>query len=80
MSNVVGLYLIHDEVAQECGPVFEAVNDAVAWRNYDYAMRETPEHVRQDYSLYLVGHLDRDTKKIEGSDFYKLEREVKDVE
>lgn len=56
------VYVIYDKVAEEAGPLFEAVNDGVAVRQMCQSMRnvENPD----DYSLFHVGEITRETGQV----------------
>lgn len=51
-----GLYTIFDKVASKPGPVYEAVNDAVAMRAAKYALRNVDDIT--DYYVVYVGRID----------------------
>jgi len=53
------LYSINDRVAGEFGPVFQAVNDGVAIRNYKNLLKEAQSV--EDYSLFYLGTFDTQT-------------------
>lgn len=55
---MTGLYVIFDRVAEESGPVFEAVNKGIAIRNFRNLLEKVPDYQRQDYRLYQVGEFD----------------------
>ena len=50
------LYVIRDNVAEECGPVFAAVNDGIACRQYKQLLSGCPDIM--DYQLQHVGMYD----------------------
>lgn len=50
------LYVIRDKVAEECGPVFAAVNDGIAFRQYRHLLSGCPDIM--DYQLQCVGAYD----------------------
>jgi len=56
------LYTVHDKVAMQSGPVFEAVNDGVAVRQFRTLMRDV--HDERDYALLRVGMMDHETNII----------------
>lgn len=58
----VNLYVIVDRVAGLSGPIFEAVNDGVARRNYVAAMEKN--NYRADYELLRIGEFDHETNRI----------------
>lgn len=52
------LYTILDVLAEECGPVFEAVSDPVAARQFRRIMEPVSMDMRSDYKLYRVAEFD----------------------
>lgn len=54
--EVQQLYVVYDSIAQLHGPIFEAVNDAVAIRNFKQMMAKSP--CPEDYSLFCIGQYD----------------------
>lgn len=53
-----GLYVIYDKAAQQPGPIFSAITDAVAIRQYRRLVVD--QHVDiADYELLCVGYFDR---------------------
>lgn len=61
---ILGLYTVYDIIAQEAGPVYEAVNNGVALRNYNSMLEKLDESVRGEYKLYMIGSRDTNTMKI----------------
>jgi hypothetical protein len=61
----VNLYVVYDKIAGECGPVFEAKNDAVALRQYRHLVASNPGFVQDDFELMQVGTMDKETAVIE---------------
>lgn len=57
-----GLYSIKDVVADEFGPIYEAVNDGVAIRNFSKILQEVT--YPEDFELYKVGEFDVKTGEI----------------
>ncbi len=55
-SNVRKLYVIQDRVAEQYGPVFDAVNDAVALRQFRVALEKSP--FLSDFLLLCIGQID----------------------
>jgi rRNA maturation protein Nop10 len=51
-----GVYTIKDNLAGQCGPLFDAVNDAVAWRSFKQVMQKCPDP--QEYTLFRVAEFD----------------------
>lgn len=57
------IYTVFDKAAEEAGPLFVAVNDAVASRQYRQLLKDTPEP--SEYELYCVGTYLSDEMAIE---------------
>lgn len=57
----VNVYTIYDDVAKECGPIFQSKNDAVAFRAFNSLLENVPESSLCDYSLFCLGYLDSET-------------------
>lgn len=51
------LYAIYDTLAEEAGPVFEAVNDLVARRAYD-ALTSEMSSSKETFVLHCIGSID----------------------
>lgn len=58
-----GLYTVYDRIAQQYGPIYEAVNEAVAIRAYVVMMKDT--EFPDDYELWKVGYHNKVTGKLE---------------
>lgn len=56
------LYTVFDCAANEGGPLFQAVNDAVACRQYRQLLKEVNEP--ESYKLYRVGNYDSDDMEL----------------
>lgn len=52
------IYVIRDKVAEESGPIFEAKNDSVAYRQY-VSLIEKSDH-QGDFDLLCVGDYDHE--------------------
>lgn len=63
-----GLYVIYDKVAEECGPVIQAVNDGVARRFAFQALKNVPDYDRDAFALYRVGYVETEDGKVTGHD------------
>jgi len=61
----MNLYVVYDKIAGECGPVFEAKNDAVARRQYNHLVSSNPGIVQEDFELMQVGVIDKEKITIE---------------
>ena len=59
------IYVIYDKVALQSGPVFEARNDGVAYRNFKRFLDNevTVEYV-DDYKLLFVGSINHDSSEL----------------
>ena len=64
-QSPVCLYSIRDDLAGQWGPVFEAVNDSVALREYARIMSKVDQ--KSDYRLIRLGSFLRDGDFINGS-------------
>lgn len=58
------LYAIYDCVAEQGGPIFSAVNDGVAIRQYRAVLQQVSPVDRDAYRLYLVGRYDQDSMHV----------------
>lgn len=58
------LYTIFDRVAEECGPVYEAKNDAIAARNFKQVLGTVPKVDLDAFDLVCLGAIERDTMRI----------------
>lgn len=60
------LYVIYDRVAEESGPIFEAINDGIANRRYQALMAEQTHEWFDplDYLLLHLGEVDKTTNII----------------
>lgn len=61
-----GVYVIFDKVAEECGPIFEAKNDAVAYRSFA-KLRDSADSPG-DFKLLKLGLFNHETCKALFSD------------
>ncbi len=55
---VTRLYTIYDVLAEESGPVFQAVNDEVAYRQFQTQLQTIPNIREDDFKLICVGEYD----------------------
>lgn len=53
----MNLYCIYDRLAEEAGPIFEAKNDAVAFR---MIMNSIKEYHPEEYCIYCLGSFNHD--------------------
>lgn len=53
-----GVYVIYDKVAEESGPMFEAVNNGVALRQACNVLKPLPPTLIDDYQLVKIGEYD----------------------
>lgn len=53
-----GIYVIFDKVAEESGPMFEAVNDGIALRQACNILKPLPPSLHSDYQLVKIGEYD----------------------
>ena len=59
------LYVIYDRAAEECSPIMQAQNDAVALRGYRQALQNCDPVDRDSFWFYCVGSLDLTTMEID---------------
>lgn len=67
------LYVIYDRAAEECGPVFEAKNDAVAQRGYVQAMMKSLAGSAEEFWLFYIGEIDQHTMDIKAGERRRVE-------
>lgn len=65
------IYVINDRLANENGPVFQAVNDAVALRQFTQVLEKTK--YPEDYKLFCVGEIEEDGQLIISEKIYDVE-------
>jgi len=58
-KNKSYVYTVWDSAAKQYGPLFEAVNDAVALRMFRNLIRSTDPTSQADYSLKCLGEFNR---------------------
>ncbi|QXP07860.1 MAG: nonstructural protein [Arizlama microvirus] len=58
MESLNRLYSIKDTKAGRFGPLFEAINEAVAFRQFSQIMEKIPPRFKQEYELYFMGTID----------------------
>lgn len=63
-NSITCLYSIYDSAAELFGPIYEAVNDAVAARNFSQVLLKVPDVSKPDFKLYNVGTFDAKTGEI----------------
>ena len=66
----VNIYTIHDKVASESGPIFQAKNDTVALRCFMSLMKDTPSVNPADYDVYCLGEFDTEARSFVTVDNY----------
>lgn len=54
------IYAIHDKVANESAQLFEAKNDAVAIRKFQYALLRADHTSKNDFALLRFGTIDHE--------------------
>lgn len=69
------LYVVNDKLAQEAGPIFLAVNDAVALRQFKNL--GIPEDLKGEYELLMIGYYDSKEIFITPEIYYSVVEEVK---
>lgn len=63
---VYRLYSIFDRLAEECGPIFCAPNEAVALRNYRQVIKDVPD--KSEYLLVDLGEFHTQEMRVNGRD------------
>lgn len=53
-----GVYVIYDKVAEESGPLFQAVNNGIALRQAVNVLKPLPASLRDDFQLVKVAEYD----------------------
>ena len=64
VEKTMRLYVIYDRAAEECSPIMQAQNDAVALRGYRQALQNCDPVDRDSFWFYCVGSLDLTTMEI----------------
>nr|QJB18787.1 MAG: nonstructural protein [Microvirus sp.] len=59
------VYVIYDKVAEDSGPMFEAVNDGVALRQAVNILKPLPPLFRDEYKLVCLGEYNPSTMEIQ---------------
>ena len=65
---LVNIYTIYDNVAEECGPIFQAKNDKVACRACDSMISEACGNSVSDYQLWCLGSFDTEKRTFDPID------------
>ena len=85
MEDIVGidfssirLYSIYDSLSDEYGPIFQAVNDRVAQRNFRNILNQVDVSSKYDFRLYFLGYFDQKKGSIKyaADDAYIVEEDV----
>lgn len=66
----VNIYTIYDKVANECGPIYQAKNDGVAFRAFINLIGENSTVNPSDYDVYCLGEFDTETRSFVPEDNY----------
>lgn len=61
------LYVVYDRVAEEAGPIFCAVNDGVARRQYRGILQNVSPVDMDSYKLYCLGMYNSEEMTVEGA-------------
>lgn len=61
MQQETNLYSIYDMAAEKYAPIFEAINNQVAIRQFKNVMERVPNNSKNDFVLYLLGSFNYDT-------------------
>lgn len=60
----MNLYVIHDKLAEESGPLFEAKNDATASRSFNQLIEQNPGTRVTEFALLRLGSIDHATNAV----------------
>lgn len=60
----MNLYVIHDLLAEESGPIFESKNDATALRQFKRVFEDRPDSDRSSFKLLRLGTIDHTTSRV----------------
>lgn len=58
------VYTVYDEVAEESGPLYEAVNDSVALRKFRQLLQQVSPTDQDAFKLYYLGSYDRNVMRL----------------
>lgn len=58
------LYTIKDKLTNTGSPVFEKKLHEAAIRDFNSFIRQVPLHIREDYELYFIGHVNHETDEL----------------
>ena len=72
-----GLYVVHDAVAEDSGPPFQAVNDQVAKRQFAQLLENAPETTKADYLLFRIAEWDSSDMQVKLIEPYQIQIEEK---
>lgn len=61
---IMNMYVVHDKVAEESGPVFEAKNDGVAFRQFQQLALNTNGANPDDFTLLCIGSVDHEKNSV----------------
>lgn len=62
----VNLYTVRDKTAEQCGPVFQAINHGVACRSVVRMFEKIPKYDWDAFVLWWIGVYDDESAVIEG--------------
>lgn len=71
---VINVYCIYDKVAEEAGPLFQAVNDKIAMRQFKQL--GIPESLQKDYSLHRIATYDSKSMEVVSEILYHITEET----
>lgn len=70
---IMYLYTVYDKVAEEAGPVFQAINDGIAMRQFKSL--GIPEALEKDYTLHRIGQYDSKNMEVIPEIVYHLKED-----
>lgn len=59
---IINVYSIRDLIAEDSGPLFQAKNNAVAVRSFQFSLKDTT--TPGDFRLLLIGSFDTETSRL----------------
>ena len=65
------LYVVFDRVAEQSGPIFSAINDGVALRQYRHIIESVDAGTQDEYRLLCLGVYDPNKALVIGLDVAK---------
>ncbi len=61
----INVYTIYDKLARESGPLFQAKNDKVAYRQFQTQLKEIKNIQKQDFELLNIAEYDNEACQLQ---------------